>query len=432
MRQIRIGIVGYGNIGKAAASILQARANEIVKRSAVCLGVSVVCRRSPELQAPPEARSVSDWRQVVEAEDVDIVVETIGGTEVAYQVVRSALERGKPVVTANKNLLATHGDELFTLASQKKLPLAFEATVAGGVPVLRAITEGAAGDYLTGVYGILNGTANYILTEMEGGQLRFADALKKAQQAGYAEPDPAMDVDGIDARDKLSILARLVFGRRLPAARIPVTGIRAISAVDMQYARRLDSCIRLIAAAELNGDRVEVSVRPWLVAKRSMLGKVEGVNNAVFLVGERLGTQMFYGAGAGPDATGAAVVADLVEISRDLEHGQLTAKNLPGFQGAEEVSICTNPRPRSWYLRLTVRDRPGIIARVAEAIARYDVNIDSVFQEPHMSKERLSFIVTVEPMAEPTMLHVLKEINRYEFMLEPVLLLRIAEEPRGE
>ena len=290
------------------------------------------------------------------------------------KLLRASLEQGKPIVTANKNLLAEHGDELFRLAAAHNLPIGFEASVAGGIPILRVIHESTAGDRLRSVHGILNGTANYILTQMETREIDFAEALAEAQKAGFAEADPSFDIDGQDARDKLCILARMAFEGRLKVARIPTYGIRHVRAIDIHSANRLDSTIRLVGSAEQTDAGLEVSVRPWLVSRRSMLAKVEGVNNAVFLVGDKIGTQMFYGRGAGGDATGSAVVSDLIEIARDLAAGQMNAKNISGFLNSRELELSETPRPVSWYLRLTVKDQRGIVARVAEVIARESIN----------------------------------------------------------
>jgi len=427
MNRVRVGIAGFGTVGRATAGIISAHADLIAQRSGVRLEVTAVCRRSgvKAEDIPAGARVFSDWNQLVTSSDVDVVVETIGGTGEARQLVLAALKQGKPVVTANKNLVATHGDELFALAAAQKLPIGFEASVAGGIPILRVIHESTAGDRLRAVHGILNGTSNYILTQMESRGIEFDVALQEAQKAGYAEADPTFDIDGLDARDKLCILARMAFGGRLKVSMIPTYGIRQVRAIDIHSAIRLESTIRLVGSAEQTGNALEVSVRPWLVGRRSMLAKVEGVNNAVFLVGDKIGTQMFYGRGAGGDATGAAVVSDLIEIARDLAAGQMSAKKVSGFLDSHDVEICENPRPVSWYLRLTVKDQRGIVARVAEVIARQDINIDSLEQEPQMPKDRVSFVITVEPVSEPTIRRAVDAINAFEFMVEPVLLLRI-------
>jgi homoserine dehydrogenase len=366
---------------------------------------------------------VADWHEVVEAEDVDIVVEAMGGTGTAYEVVRDSIKKGKAVVTANKALLAKSGNELFALAREQNLPIGIEASVAGGVPVIRAISEALAGDRIKAIYGIVNGTCNYILTQMEQRGMDFAAALEQAQAAGYAEAEASLDIDGWDARDKIAILARIAFGVSIDAADIPVSGIRHISASDLHYAHRLKSTIRLVASAERTAGGIHIAVEPWLEPIDSMLAKVDGANNAVFIAGERVGTQMLYGRGAGGDATGTAVLSDVIEIAKQISRGHTASSTLAGFQSGEVVRPSPRTQPLSWFLRLSVNDRPGILARTAEAIAHEGINIDSVIQEPHMPKDRLTFVITLEPTTEPTVRRAVAVINRFEFMREPVLLL---------
>jgi homoserine dehydrogenase len=305
MQRVRIGIVGFGAVGRATANIISQHAGLIEQRSDVRLEVTAICRRSGVKPGdiPNGAHFVSDWKQVVGDPDVDIVVEVMGGTDQSLQLVRAALEAGKPVVTANKNLLAEHGDTIFALAASRNLPVGFEASVASSIPIVRVIHESTTGDQLSAVYGIMNGTANYILTQMEDRGIEFDKALKEAQEEGYAEADPSLDIDGVDSRDKLCILARMAFGGRLNISRIPTFGIRQIRAADVRAVNRLDSTIRLIGRAENTESGVEVSVRPWMVSRHSMLARVRGVNNAIFVSGSMIGTQMFYGRGAGGDAT---------------------------------------------------------------------------------------------------------------------------------
>src|SRR5258706_3122391 len=288
MPEVRIGIAGYGTVGRGTAEALQANADEIAARVGARLRVSAVCRRTSFAsdEVLNGARVVKDWRDLVSARDVDIVLETIGGTTVAFDIVRRTLELGNPVVTANKNLMAEHGDEIFALARKQNVPIGIEASVAGSIPIIRVLAEALCGDRLVALHGILNGTSNYILTRMEQEQLSFADALAEAQQAGYAEPDPAMDIEGIDSRDKLSILARLAFRCQVSPSAIPTTGIGRISAAYIRYASSLGTKVRLLASAELNEHSVNLSVRPWLVNQRSILSSVEGPNNAVLVEGE--------------------------------------------------------------------------------------------------------------------------------------------------
>lgn len=424
--QVRVGIVGYGTVGRATAEILTGHAEEISQRTG---GISIVVTRISRKR--PRAAEVGvngisvvpDWRQVVTADDVDIVVEAIDGTTVARDVVRTSLENGKAVVTANKALIALHGDELFALAQKKNLPIGIEAAVAGGVPVIRAISEALAADRIQAVYGIVNGTCNYILTQMEQHGIEFAHALEQAQAAGYAEADSSLDIDGLDARDKIAILARIAFGHAVRASEIPVIGIRDITSTDFHYAHRLNSTIRLVASAERVAEGVHISVQPWLEPRDSMLAKAAGANNAIFIAGEKVGTQMLYGRGAGGGATGTAVLSDVLQIARQIARGQTESSLLAGFDHAEPLRPLSRPHPISWFLRLTVNDRPGILARTAEAIAREGINIDSVVQEPNMPKDRLSFVITLEPTIETTVQRAVETINHFDFMRAPVLLM---------
>ena len=424
--QVRVGIVGYGTVGRATAEILLSHAEEIRERTG---GISVIVTRICRRRAGTAENGangvpiVSDWRQVVAADDVDIVVEAIGGTTTAFDVVKSSLEHGKAVVTANKALIALHGEALFALAREKNLPIGIEATVAGGVPVIRAISEALAADRIQAVYGIVNGTCNYILTQMEQHGIEFAHALEQAQAAGYAEADSSLDIDGLDARDKIAILARIAFGQGVRAAEIPVTGIRNITATDFHYAHRLNSTIRLVASAERTPQGIHIAVQPWLEPRDSMLAKAAGANNAVFIAGEKVGTQMLYGRGAGGGATGTAVLSDVLQIARQIARGQTSGSVLAGFSDAPPVSPAPRSTPVSWFLRLTVADRPGILARTAEAIAREGINIDSVIQEPNMAKDRLSFVITLEPTLETTVQRAVETINGFDFMKAPVLLM---------
>ncbi len=427
MKEVRVGIVGFGTVGQATAQLLVANADLIEERSGVRLAVSVVCRRTPipAEAIPAGARACASWTDVVSAPDVDIVVETIGGNGIPREVVNRALMSGKPVVTANKALIAKYGDEILALAGERRLPVGIEATTAGGIPIVRALRRSATSDQVIKIYGVLNGTVNYILSRMETEGLEFQAALAAAQQAGYAEADPSLDIDGIDARDKLCILARMAFNLRLHPEDIPVTGVRQVSQVDLQYARRLGGRIRLVGAAERQDDGIAVTVRPWLVPQNSMLGKVEGVFNAIFVEGERSGTQMFYGRGAGGPATSTAVVADLIGIAQGLASKTPGRNPMPGFGPISALPLTTCGTSCEWYLRLSVRDHPGILARVASVLAELEINIDSVLQEPHLPKERLSFVITVETVSERTIRTALERINQFEFLTEPALLVRM-------
>lgn len=423
---MRIGMVGFGAVGRSTVEIISQHGSLIEQRSGIRLEVPIVCRRTG---AKPDgfssSRFVTDWRELVAAPDVDIVVEVMGGIDQSLQLVRAALEAGKPVVTANKNLLAEHGDEIFALAASRNLPIGFEGAVASSIPIVRVIYESSASDQLSEVHGIMNGTANYILTEMESRSIEFDQALREAQKAGFAEADPSFDIDGIDSRDKLCILTRMAFGGRLNKSQIATHGIRQIRAVHIRMVNRHDSTIRLIGSAEKTDAGVEVSVQPWMISRRSLLARVQGVHNAIYFTGAKVGTQMFYGHGAGGYATGAVVVSDLIEIAGDLAAGQLRAKRIPGFACGAELIVSDHPRPVPWYMHLIVKDQRGTVARLAELLAGHDIHIASIEQESHHGNGLSSLVITVEPVSEPLMRSVVEEISKFDVVREPTLLLRM-------
>lgn len=427
-REVRVGIVGYGTVGRATAETIVRNADEIRARTGgISLRVVRLCHRSARNgeSGAGGAPVDSDWKKITTADDIDIVVEAIGGADAACEVVRSALENGKAVVTANKTLIARHGEELFALADRHNLPIGIEATVGGGIPIVRGIADALAADRIQAVFGIVNGTCNFILTKMAAEGMEFDAALAAAQTAGFAEANPALDIDGLDACDKISILARLAFRGAVDSAQVPVTGIRQVAAVDFHFAGRLDSTIRLVAAAEREADGFVISVKPWLVRRGSMLAKVEGANNAIFLSGEKAGVQMLYGQGAGGEATATAVLSDVVQIARGLGQAKRAPNAHLGFQNHAPLPLHESARPRNWYLRLTFRDRPGILAQTAQAIADEGINIEAVVQGLHVVDNRVSFAIMLEPVRESRAQKAVATLNRFDFMYEPVLILPI-------
>jgi homoserine dehydrogenase len=422
--RIRVGIVGFGTVGRATAEIISQHSELINRRSGIKLEVAAVCRRSKisKQDAPSGVRCVVNWREIVSARDIDIVVETMGGTDESLELILASLAAGKPVVTANKRLLAEHGESLFALATARNLPIGFEASVAASIPILRVLQQSMTGDRVFGIRGILNGTCNYILTEMESRGIEFDQALLEAQRAGYAEADPSLDIDGFDARDKLCILARMAFGGRLQVSCIPTSGIRQIRACDIEAAKRIDRTIRLVASAEETEAGLAVSVRPRLVSRRSMLAQVDGVNNAVVLTGEKIGTQMFYGRGAGGDATGAAVVSDLIEIAGELAGGRLNAKRIPGFAGLAELRPCQDSRDCRWYLRVSSSEEATMSRRVTELMTHHNVGIDLLPQDSRLENH---FAFVTSPTSEASICTVVEAINGLASGLDPVLAMPI-------
>jgi len=343
----------------------------------------------------------------------DAIVEVIGGIDPAGGWVRRALQQGAAVVTANKMLLAAHGPELLHLAVKHQTQLRFEAAVAGGVPLIHGVLEGLAGDRLTRVAGILNGTSNYVLSTMAGGDEPMAAVMAEARRLGYAETDPSADVDGDDAGAKLVVLAGIAFGCYLRLPEIPRRSIRPISAADFRYARRLGCTIRQIAMVEARGDGFHAFVGPALVLRGSHFGLNMGANNVVTIAGHYGGENSFSGAGAGGPATAVAVVSDLLSLAqrkRDQGEEWLPARVVP-------------PPARPYFLRFVIRDRPGITASIATSLARQSINLEAVLQEPGYPKDALPFVVTVEPCEEVALAAAVQEIAAADFHAEPPLAL---------
>jgi homoserine dehydrogenase len=412
----RVALVGFGTVGSAVAKIL-------CERGAGSLRLTHVCNRNVERKKQPWVPSDVVWTEdfrTILASDVDIVVELIGGLTPAEELVRSALKAGKSVVTANKQLIARHGPDLLQLASANGCQLEFGASVAGGVPVLPALRTGLSGDRLHGIAGILNGTCNYILSRIETDRIPFSEALEEAQSRGYAEADASEDLDGGDARAKLSILALAGLQVRVSAQDIRARTIRGIDAIDFDYAAELGCTIRQISRADLKGSTLFAEVAPSLVPSSSPFGRVQRNLNLVLTSGEYGGDVAFLGAGAGGNPTAVAVVSDLLFVAENLSAGPRA--HHPLHLASPKVS-CDFETP--WYLRFVVKDQPGIIAGLAAILSAHQLNIDSVLQKPGFDKAALPFVITLEPCRDAQLHPALQEMSALPFALRPCLCLPI-------
>jgi homoserine dehydrogenase len=426
---VRVGLLGYGSVGRAFARLLASRAPVISARRGVDLRlVAVGTRRAAQVRDADlgDVRWTTDLASVAAAPDVDLVVELIGGHEPANALIRSALAAGKSVVTANKLLLAREGAALQDLAREKAAGLGIEAAVAGGIPILRALRESFAGDRVVSVAGILNGTCNFVLTEMEETGRPYADVLEDAQRLGYAEADPASDVEGEDAAYKLALLARLAFGREARVDQIAREGITRLLPCDFLYATRLGRTPRQLGVArELPSGRLLLSVRTHLVSRSSLLAKVTGPFNAIEVTAEAGGSFVFSGRGAGGDPTAAAVLSDVVELARSAGEPRVPPLGFAGLLPCETAAA--TEFVSAWALRFVVKDRPGIIADLARALADRGANIEAVFQEPWDDKAALPFVITLEPVAQSALDAALARIGRLDFHVEPPLALPLTD-----
>jgi homoserine dehydrogenase len=412
MRPLRVALLGFGTVGASVARILVERpelANRLQLTHVFNRGVT----RKRADWVPPSVIWTDSFDDVLSGRP-DVVVEVVGGVTPAYEWVSKSIEQGVSVVTANKMLLAAHGPELLKAAAHKGSRLRFEAAVGGGVPLIHGVREGLAGDSLTGVAGILNGTCNYILSRMSATGEAMDIVLADAQRLGYAEADPTADVDGFDAAAKLVVLAGIAFHRHLRMPEVPRRSIRPLSGFDFKYAARLGCTIRQVSTVQSTEGGFYGSVGPALVPQVSSFGRNEGANNVVSIYGKYGGESSFSGAGAGGPATAVAVVSDLLALTQG------------GLQNEAEEWLPASfvaPPPLPYYLRFIVKDRPGILAAISTAMAKYDVNLDAVLQEPGYPKDRLPFVITVEPCEEAALLEALGELSDADWHADPPLAL---------
>jgi homoserine dehydrogenase len=428
MDPVNIGIIGLGNVGSGTLDILEENARDIALKLGFPLHVCGLCSRGIAgktfSSSFDSALKTSNWREIVDLPDVHIVVELVGGTGVAGEIVEAAIARGKSVVTANKELMALAGADLWDRAITARINLAMEASVAGGIPIHAVLREGISGDRITTLYGILNGTCNYILTEIERRRASFQYILKEAQDAGYAEADPSADVDGFDARSKLAILSALAFGERIVPADIYTEGIRRITPVDFDYAHLLHQTIRLVCSARQTPAGLILSVRPSLIPESTILAGVKGAYNAVWVRGKFGADTFYYGRGAGPHPTGVAVVSDLMRVAREIRGG--SPERVSPFAHArlgEYQPIPVTLHESAYYLRFRVQDRPGIIAQLAAALAAENISIDAVLQLPDANWRDLPFVITVEPASEASVRAAVARMAEMNFFIEPPLAL---------
>ncbi len=434
MREIGIGLLGFGTVGAGVVDTLARHGDLLAARTGIRLALRAIADLDVQTdRGVPVDRGLltNDAEAVIDDPRCEVIAELIGGTGAARELVLRALARHKPVVTANKALLAEHGAELFRAARAANTGLFFEASVAGGVPVIRAIQEGLVANEHLSLDGILNGTCNYILTRMEEDGRPFGEVLEEAQEAGYAEADPGLDIDGIDAAHKATILAALAHGRAIPFDQVPVRGIRGIARQDIGYARELGYRIKLLAVVRRWGAQVEVTVQPALVAADHLLARVRGVYNAVLVNGDIVGTTLYTGRGAGRYPTASAVIADLADAgSRILTSGPwnngcfLESEGRPRLK--EPGSVCTRH-----YLRLPLRDRPGVIARVARALGDHHISIASIVQKEQSQSRHVPVIVITHEAAARDVAGAVREIDAMDCVGGPAVHFRIEDFKTG-
>jgi len=416
MKTIKVGICGLGTVGSGTYQLLLQNAGPIAARAGCNIEVGRIGARRDNPSCETGETAVSrDIFEVVTDPDIDIVVELIGGTDTALELVRQAIANGKHVVTANKALIAEFGNELLAQAEQAGVSIGFEAAVAGGIPIIKALREGLAGNRIHWLAGIINGTGNFILSEMREKGREFADVLAEAQALGYAEADPSFDVEGIDAAHKLVILAAIAFGMPLQFDKVFTEGISRIATIDVEYAEELGYRIKHLGIARRSGDGIELRVHPTLIPEKRLLANVNGVKNAILVEGDAAGPTLYYGAGAGAAPTASAVVADIVDLARELAQGQQPVVAGLGVKGASIVEQRILPIEEvhsAHYMRMTVEDKPGVLSEIAQIFSKAGISIEALIQKPPEAGEtRVPVIMLTNLVEEAKLMAVVAEIE---------------------
>lgn len=434
IKPINVGLLGIGTVGGGTFTVLQRNAEEIARRAGRPIRITVVADKNLELAKQVTGgacRITDDAFSVVSDPEVDIVVELIGGYGVAKELVLKAIANGKHVVTANKALLATHGNEIFKAAQDKGVMVAFEAAVAGGIPIIKALREGLSANRIQWIAGIINGTTNFILSEMRDKGLSFGTVLKEAQRLGYAEADPTFDIEGVDAAHKITILSALAFGIPMQFDKAYIEGISKLDATDIRYAEQLGYRIKLLGITKRTEEGVELRVHPTLIPTKRLIANVEGAMNAVLVQGDAVGSTLYYGKGAGAEPTASAVIADLVDVTRmhtaDPEHRVPHLAFQPD-QLSDLPILTMDEVTTSYYLRLRVQDKPGVLADITRILADEQISIDAVIQkEPAEGEEQTDLILLTHQTREKRINAAIAKMEALPVVAGKVTRLRLEQ-----
>ena len=438
MKSIQVGLLGIGTVGSGVFNVLQRNQSEIVRRAGRGIEIAMVAdldTARAQTAVGPDVTVVSDARAVIANPDIDVVVELIGGYGIARQLMLEAIEAGKHVVTANKALLAVHGTEIFAAASRKGVMVAFEAAVAGGIPIIKSLREGLSANRIQWIAGIINGTTNFILSEMRDKGLDFDVVLKQAQALGYAEADPTFDIEGVDAAHKAALMSAMAFGIPVQFDKAYVEGITRLGATDIKYAEQLGYRIKLLGITKKTDQGIELRVHPTLVPNKRLIANVEGAMNAVMVHGDAVGTTMYYGKGAGSEPTASAVIADLIDIAR--LHSADAAQRVPhlAFQPdamSNAPVLAIGDVVTSYYLRLNVVDEAGVLANVTSILAKAGISIDAVLQREadEVGGEgamQTDLIILTHDCMEAKMNEALGQMQALTTVLAPIVRIRKEE-----
>lgn len=434
MKALQVGLLGAGTVGGGVFNVLHRNQSEIERRAGRGIQIKVVADINPARAAAivqNRAQIVSDAYAVIHDPEIDVVVELIGGYGIAKDLVLAAIAHGKHVVTANKALIAVHGNEIFAQARKKGVIVAFEAAVAGGIPIIKTLREGLTANRIEWIAGIINGTTNFILSEMRDKGLPFATVLEEAQRLGYAEADPTFDIEGIDAAHKVSIMSAIAFGIPVQFPQAYVEGITKLAPMDIEYAEELGYRIKLLGMTKRTEQGIELRVHPTLIRKNCLIANVEGAMNAVQVQADAVGTTLYYGKGAGSEATASAVIADLVDIVRQASLTQEERIPYLGFQDHHVISSNILPMTQivtSYYLRMTVADETGVLASITKILADKKISIDAILQkEAAPGQDHTDLIILTHLTQEQLMLEAIEVIQNLPSMIGQVTKIRLEE-----
>jgi homoserine dehydrogenase len=435
MKKVKVGLIGFGTVGSGVVKILQKNSKLIEKR----MGAKILLKRIVDIDVKTD-RGVklrpgilsTKADDVIKDPEIDIVMELIGGIEPAKTFILKAIQNGKHIITANKALLALHGDEIFRAAQHSGVDVNFEASVGGGIPLIRSIKEGLVANRIHSIFGILNGTSNYILSKMTDEGRSFKEVLREAQEKGYAEADPTYDIEGIDAAHKLAILIRLAFGTSIQFKEIFIGGISEITPLDIQFGREFGYRIKLLAITKTDQGRIEARVHPTLIPEGHLLSTVEGVFNAIYIKGDAIGPTLFYGQGAGQMPTGSAVVSDLVELGRNLLV-QAQGRRVP-LLSYQESAIEKIPLKKMgdvvmrFYMRFSALDRPGVLSRISGILGKNEISISAVIQKGRKINGAVPIVMMTHEAKEENLHRALREIDRLHVILGKTIFIRVENE----
>ncbi len=425
---INVGIIGFGIVGSGTAKVLLANKDILNER----LGFKLNLKRIADLDITtdrgikiPEGVLTTDVNQLFNDPEIDIVVELIGGIKPAKDFILKAIQNGKHVVTANKALLATHGTEIFNAAREKGVEVGFEASVAGAIPIIKVMKEGLVANRIKAIYGIINGTSNYILTKMTDENVEFADALKEAQALGYAEADPTFDIEGIDTAHKLTILATLSYGIPLSFSSVHIEGISKITAQDINFASELGYKVKLLAITKETDGEIELRVHPTMLPKDYLIAKVDGPFNAIYVEGDATGSTMYYGRGAGSVPTGSAVVSDIADIARNIQKNALgRVPTIPNISGDVRIRKMDDITSR-YYFRFSALDKPGVLSKISGILGNHNISITSVIQKGRMVGEAVPLVVLTHEAKEKDMRQAIEEIDKLPVVMGKTVIIRV-------